>query len=313
MGRLIGNVDEAAKVIDPLLAALRQTGVRYVAGPRKSSAGARRSALTWDELRRCAAEGHEIANHTISHPYMPSLDEANIVYELEKAKADILEQMGPKHTFSAEIPYGINDKRVSQIITSRFPVARNWVLDDFMQGFMRGDRHDPASSGKEYVQWQRGIAARTTREEMQGWIGKSIEHGIWLVLVIHGVEGIGYEPLPTDTVRNCFDDIADRQRVLWAATYQDGTKYARERMSSAIKTNLSGDTIEVTVTHSLDKRLYDLPLTARTAIPADWKLVRFKQGSDVRWLPIHREGEASYVLYRIAPDGTIATLEKAPN
>ena len=275
-----GDVDEVAKVVDPLLAALRQTGATYAAGPRKSSAGGRRSALTWDDLRRCAAEGHEIANHTISHPYMPALDEANILYELDKANEDIREQMGPKHTFSAEIPYGVNDRRVCQIMTARFPVARNWVLDDFMEGIMRGNRRDPGQATKEYVQWQRGIATRTTREEVQGWLDTTIQHGVWLVLVIHGVEGIGYEPLPTEMVRNCFDDIVDHQRVLWVATYQNGTQYTRERMHSTVKTNLSGDTIEVTVSHSLDKKLYDLPLTARTAIPADWKLVRFKQGGD---------------------------------
>ncbi len=264
-------------------------------------------------MRRCAAEGHEIANHTISHPFMPALDEANIVYELEKANEDILEQVGPKHTFSAEIPYGIDDKRVSRIFAARFPAARNWVLDDFMEGFMRPNSHDPAQSDKEYVQWQRGIASRTTRDMIKGWIDKSDEHGIWLVLVIHGIEGIGYEPVTTDTLRNCFDDIVDHHRTLWAATFQDGTKYTRERMRSTVKTNLAGDTIEVTVAHSLDKTLYDLPLTARTAIPADWKLVRFKQGNDVRWLPIHREGDASYVTYRIQPNGSVATLEEVPH
>ena len=79
-----GDVDAVAKVIDPLLAALRQTGVTYAAGPRKS-AGSKRSALTWDDLRRSAAAGHEIANHTISHPCMPAMDAANILYELDKA------------------------------------------------------------------------------------------------------------------------------------------------------------------------------------------------------------------------------------
>src|ERR1017187_2035804 len=57
----------------------------------------------------------------------------------------------------------------------------------------------------------------------------------------------------------------------------------------------------------------DLPLTAKTPIPNDWKLVRFQQGQDVRWLPVHREGDSAYVMYRIAPNGQPATLEKAPN
>jgi len=42
-----GNVAEVAKVIDPLLATLRQTGATYAARPGKSVAGARRNAVTW--------------------------------------------------------------------------------------------------------------------------------------------------------------------------------------------------------------------------------------------------------------------------
>ncbi len=308
-----GDVAEIAKVIDPLLAALRQTRVRYAVGPRQSTAGDKRYPLTWDELRQHAAEGHEMANHTITHPFMPAIDESNIIYEIEKSGQDMLEQLGPKHMFSAEVPYGIDDERVSHIVTSRFPLTRNWISDDFMEGFMRGDPRDPSRSKKEYVQWQRGAVSSTTMEMIKGWIDTSMEHGVWLVLVIHGIEGIGWEPLTTETVRNCFDYIADHERGLWVATFQDAAKYAREKVHSTVNTRRSGDVIEVAVSHSLDQKLYDLPLTARTAIPADWKVVQFKQGSDVRWLPIHCEGNSSYVMYRITPDGSTATLEKGLN
>ena len=70
------------------------------------------------------------------------------------------------------------------------------------------------------------------------------------------------------------------------------------------------DPIEVTVTHTLDPKWYDLPLTAKTTLPADWKLVRFRQGTEVRWLPIHREAGKTFVQYRIAPNGGVARLEK---
>ena len=137
------------------------------------------------------AEGHEMANHTITHALLPVMNEANIVYELEKSNEDIREQLGPKHTFSAEAPYGIDDPRVRPVVSSRFPLTRNWVLDDFMDGFLRDDRRDPTTSTKEYVEWQRGPLTRTPMETMKGWVDTSIAHGIWLVLVFHGVEGIG--------------------------------------------------------------------------------------------------------------------------
>jgi hypothetical protein len=268
------------------------------------------SGFTWDDFRRFARQGHEFASHTVTHPYMTALDEANIAYEIEKSIEDIRENLGPRHTFSMECPYGIHDERVRPHAESRVPLTRNWVSDNFMDGIMRGDSRDPKSSTREYVQWQRGPVAKTPIETMRGWIDTSLDHGLWLVLVFHGIEGIGYEALPTETVRAYFDYIQERQGRMWIATFQDGAKYARERMASKVTTQRAGDAIEVSVTHSLDPKLYDLPLTARTTIPADWRVVRFRQGDQVRWLPIHRERGATFVIYRIVPNGAVARLDK---
>jgi hypothetical protein len=182
-----------------------------------------------------------------------------------------------------------------------------------MDGILRGDKRDPRQTRKEYMQWQRGPAAKTTVDEMKGWVNTSLETGIWLVLVFHGVEGIGYEALPTEIVRSYFDFIREQQTRVWVATYQDGAKYARERHNSTVISKRSGDAIEVTVTQTLDPKRYDLPLTAKTTLPADWQVVRFRQGSETRWLPIHREGGETFVLYRIAPNGVAATLERGFN
>jgi hypothetical protein len=257
--------------------------------------------------------GHEFGNHSITHPFMPALDEANIVYEIEKSNEDMREHLGSKHTFSIEAPYGIDDPRVSKPVASRFPVARNWVTDDFMDGILRSDRRDPRKTGKEYVQWQRGPRAQTPVEEMKGWVNTSLETGIWLVLVIHGIEGIGYEALPTDVVRAYFDFLREQQTRVWIATYRDGIRYARERHGSSVTSKMTDDRIEVTVNHQLDRKLYDLPLTAKTTLPADWQVVRFRQGTETRWLPIHRVNGQLFVLYRISPNGGTATLEKAGN
>lgn len=55
---------------------------------------------TWDEVRRIARDGHEIGSHTIMHPRLDALDEANIRYELEQSRQELREQLGPGHTSS---------------------------------------------------------------------------------------------------------------------------------------------------------------------------------------------------------------------
>ena len=247
---------------DMVLSALRETGETYTVGskphvPVRSQEDGRPPAaqpggLTWDELRKAAAQGHEIANHLVSHAHTPGLDEANIRYEAEKADEDLRAQMGAKHTFSIEAAYGIHDARVEKILVPRFALTRNWVSDDFMDGIFRGDSRDPAQMTKPYVQWQRGPLSKTPLEEMTAWVDKSLATGTWLVLVIHGVEGIGWEPVPAVRLRAYFDHIKAREDRLWVATFQDAAKYARERMKSTVTTRNAGDAIEVSVTHSLD-------------------------------------------------------------
>ncbi|HSZ33791.1 MAG TPA: polysaccharide deacetylase family protein, partial [Puia sp.] len=43
---------------------------------------------SWDDFRKDAGEGYEIASHSITHATMPGLDEANIKYELGKSKEE---------------------------------------------------------------------------------------------------------------------------------------------------------------------------------------------------------------------------------
>ena len=122
---------------------------------------------------------------------------------------------------------------------------------------------------------------------------------------------IGYQPVPAERLRAYFDYLKAQEGRLWVATFQDGAKYARERMRSTVNTKPAGDAIEVTVTHKLSRNLYDLPLTARTTVPSDWTSVQIRQGSQTRTAPVQKDGGESYVQYAIAPNGGVARLQRA--
>ena len=161
------------------------------------------------------------------------------------------------------------------------------------------------------MQWQRGLVSKTPAEERNGWIEKSLATGTWLVLVIHGIEGIGYEPVPAADLREYLDYIKAREDRLWVATFKEAAKYARERMASNVTIKQAGNAIEVTVRHSLNPKLYRLPLTAKTTVPNEWGTVRVSQGDMKTTVPVRREGSTSYVMYRITPNGPAARIERA--
>jgi peptidoglycan/xylan/chitin deacetylase (PgdA/CDA1 family) len=314
--------------VDNALTKLRESGKTYAVGavpyvpvrseeaqnnrPRADGPG----GLSWDEMRRVASQGHEIANHAISHARLTVLDEPNTLYEVEKARDELRAQMGEKHLFSLEAPYGIEDEHSRQMVINRFPLVRNWVSDadgEFMDGIMRGDPRNPATSTKPYLEWERGPVTATTVEEMNGWVDTSLKTGTWLVLVIHGIEGVGYQPLPTAHVKAYFDYIKANSEsgTLWVATYQDGAKYIRERMKSKVDTRQSREAIEVTITNTFDPKVYDVPLTARTTVPEAWASAQVTQGKDVKKIVARNDGTGRYVQYHVMPNAGPARIVKA--
>src|SRR2546427_4715125 len=102
--------------------------------------------VTWDELRVLSHRGYEFASHTVTHPRLAVLDDANLAYELEKSRQDILDHLGFKHTFSVECPYGTENERAVHSALLRYQVARNHMPDAFVGDLDRWNNMDPAAS-----------------------------------------------------------------------------------------------------------------------------------------------------------------------
>jgi peptidoglycan/xylan/chitin deacetylase (PgdA/CDA1 family) len=262
-----------------------------------------KDVLTWGSLKILADEGFEFSSHAVTHPYLAVLDEANLVYELEKSRQDILDHLGPKHTFTIECPYGTEDERVVQYALARYPASRNRLPEPFLEELNRWKDNDPGTSTKEYVQWQRGVLTATPMNLMKSWVDTIAGHdNIWLVLVFHGVDGIGWEPKTGAELKEYFGYIKSLEGRIWVATFQDVTKYIRQRMRSRVKAIWKRQTVEVDLRHDLPTDLYDLPLTLKTYIPAGWQSVEIRQGDRSARVATTRDEHGQYVLYQAVPN-----------
>lgn len=265
--------------------------------------------VTWEQLQRFADQGHEFGSHTILHPYLAVMDSANIRYELEKSRLGILNHLGPEHTFSAECPFGTEDPRAMKYAHQIYPALRNRMPRPWLAELNRASEQDPLKPGQEYVQWQRGPLSDTPMSTMKFWIDTSLQgDNIWLVLVIHGVEGIGWEQLSKEELVEYFDYIKEREDRLWIATFKDVTKYMRERMHADIQTDKNGRDIKVELTHSLDQELYQLPLTLQTYVPASWDTVSVMQGGKVQQVEVRKNQNGNYIQYQAIPNSDTIVL-----
>jgi len=295
-----GDKDAAYRLIDEAYAKVRRGDFKPEQSLQDTSA---KGALTWDALNILAAEGFEFSSHTITHPRLAVLDEANLVYELEKSREDILNHLGPKHTFTIECPYGTEDARVVRYALARYPASRNRLPEPFLEELNRWNDKDPGISPKEYVQWQRGVLTATPMSLMNSWVDTIARHGnIWLVLVFHGIDGIGWEPKTGAELKEYFGYIKSLKERIWVATFQDVTKYIRERMRSRVTVSWRGQIIEVDLRHDLPLDLYDLPLTLRTYVPGGWQSVEVLQGDRTSRALTARDERGRYILYQAVPN-----------
>ena len=285
--------------IENILLKLRESGKIYQVEATKAQ---KNLHTGWDDLRKYAARGHEIANHTISHPHLSTLDEANILYETEKCKADIEKNLGFSQTLTIEGPYGIHDDRVMEVLYPNYPFLRNRVPERYFDEILRSDSRLPEKSEKEYIHWQRGPLSKTTFDQMISWVETSVENEVWLVLVFHGIEGIGWEAIPAKTIDQYFTYMKSREKEIWFATYQDAYKYIRQRMNSTIKQSSDEKSIEIEVQCDLDKNIYNQPLTLQTKVPANWKSVQIQQSGRTEILtPFIKNGD-HFVRYNALPE-----------
>lgn len=296
-----GKIEEAYKVIDEAYANVRAG--KLSRGKDISWEAAQSSENSWDDFKKYAAEGHEFGSHSISHPRLAVLDEANLMYELEKSREDILYHMGPEHVFSAECPFGTEDERVMEYAYKLFPSLRNRMPHPFLEELNRGNKMAPGTSDKEYVQWQRGPLTAIPMEVMKSWVDTVLAHdNIWLVLVFHGVDDIGWQPRTTKDLETYFEYIKEQEGDVWIATFKKVTQYMRERMNAEVKNSISDNKITINLSHTLDPDLYDQDLTLKTYVHNDWNAVHVEQDGKMQNVQTYTDEAGRFIMYQAVPN-----------
>jgi peptidoglycan/xylan/chitin deacetylase (PgdA/CDA1 family) len=308
-----GNSSESAmkayRIIDEAYTKVRQGAF----SPKIAHNHANSNQITWPEIATLANRHYEFASHTVTHPRLAVLDDANLVYELEKSRQEILDHLGFKHTFSVECPYGTENERAVKFALARYQLARNLMPDVFVEDIDRSSDTDPTSSRKEYVRWQRGALTETSMGVMKSWVDVTASHDdIWLVLVFHGIDGIGWKPKKGSELTEYFRYIKSKDNKLWVATFQDVAKYMRERVHSSVRSYREGNEISVVLRDDLTDASYDLPLTLKTQVPSGWHALEVRQGDQAKLVEVFQEKGASYVLYQAMPNAEVVTLDPVP-
>ena len=143
---------------------------------------------------------------------------------------------------------------------------------------------------------------------MEAWADAAEQQKQWLVVIFHGVDGIGWEPLPIDTITAYLDYL--KAKNLGVRTLGAMVKYIKERASATLSVvSSSSDQIVLSLTDTLDDAIYNEPLTIRSEVPSGWALVNVQQGSGITTVTSAVEGTTTVIYYKAIPDGGLITLQ----
>jgi peptidoglycan/xylan/chitin deacetylase (PgdA/CDA1 family) len=113
------KLTEAYAVMDELYKKIRNN--EFKPGAQHNTEYMDAHGTTWADIRGYAKQGHEFASHMVTHPRLAALDEANMLYEMQSSRLDILRELGARYTFSAEGPFGTENERVMQYLYKVLP------------------------------------------------------------------------------------------------------------------------------------------------------------------------------------------------
>ena len=154
--------------------------------------------FTWAEAKEMSDKGHEMSNHSWSHPNMTTLSEDELKEQIRKNDEAILANLGkPSTTFC--FPYNAyNDAVLAEVMKGRIGAR--------LKEFWLGGQHSP----KEYLQKQ---------------IEDALAAGSWIVGMTHGIN-YGYDCYEDASEFTDFlDYLKSLEDRIWIGTFRDVAAY----------------------------------------------------------------------------------------
>lgn len=189
--------------------------------------------ISWPELKEMAAQGHEIASHTWSHPNLTKLTPAEVDEQFSKAYDAIKTHIG------------------TPPLTLAFPFNADTPEND-------------AAALKYYVafrSYQTSTSGKTTVDSLSRWADKLVKDKSWGVIMAHGI-GTGYAALSDpEILRAHFKEIKGRQNEIWVDTFANIARYQKEREDAKLTVSGQARNLTCTLSGTLDPQIYNVPLT----------------------------------------------------
>ena len=222
-----------------------------VIGDRNDSFAPR---MTWEEVRSLARNGHEINNHTWSHPNVwehPELARR----ELAMNDSAMIAELGYLAR-SVLFPFNAYNDQVLALCDSLYVGARLYQF-----GLGQRDTH-------------------ATEQSISEWLAGVTAGGEWGITMTHGIH-TGWDLWDDPAILwNLFRTLSEKSDTVWTSTFADVQAYIKERDATTLTlTHPAKNMMKIEVNCPLPASKFDHPLTlVITGVPASGTL-KIMQGT----------------------------------
>jgi hypothetical protein len=260
--------------------------------------------LNWANLQNAASAGHEVASHTVTHPYLNKMTAAQQTTELKDSQDIINAHIKGQKCVTLAYPYCVPS---DQNLTAQYYIAARHC-----QGYI--ERSTPTNFYQISSLICGNLGSVKTAENFNQKFENTATSKGWCVLLIHGIDNDGgYSPLPSTTLRASLGYLAARKDKFWVATFGNVVRYIRERNAVSVTESSNQNTcITLQVTDTLDDAIYNYPITIRRPLPQSWTSAYVSQNGRVANASIEEVDSKKYVMFDVVPDGGDVVLSKGP-
>lgn len=222
--------------------------------------------FTWSEAKEMSDNGHEMSNHSWSHPNLTTLSEEELTEQIRKNDEAILKNIGkPSTTFC--FPYNAYNETVLEAALKGRVGAR-------LKEFWLGGQNSP----KEYLEKQ---------------VEDALASGSWITGMTHGIN-YGYDCYSDPTEFTDFlDYLKSFEDRIWVGTFRDVAVYTALAENVKLDITSSGKELTITPATDLDRTLYESALTLE--VITGGKKIKAEQGAEP--LEVSYRGDKAYITF----------------
>jgi len=252
-------------------------------------------APNWSKIRSAAANGHEVGNHTVTHPNFSTLSVDQQRAELEVSSDSI----------HANVP-GLNGMTLAYpfcVLGSDTLVSRLFIGARGCSGAIEPKTPANLMNISSIICGSLGSINSTAAFNAKANNAASSKG--WLVYLIHAINNdSGYSPLASTCLDSSLLYLKNNGSKFWVESFGNVVRYIRERNCLSVQEKSSTDTlITIAVTDTLNNEIFNYPVSIRRVLPDNWSSAgAFQNGTSIIDTLIEIDS-VKYVEFHAIPNG----------